>query len=277
MDKRLQPLSLGALIILVMALASPVQASNRTHDHPQSSRCRQDKIAHDAPLPFGTAPCPGVRPGALLLLADGSFCSFNFLFKGSDGNRYIGTAGHCAVEQGEEKSWAGDTGAGVTDSEEQPVGHFAYGLLKGPYDFSLIKLNKGVKASAQMCYFGGPTGTNDDISDDTVVLRQFGHGTGLGYEPVTKTNTLPARTLLALGMPDPDTVWADGAAIFGDSGSGVISEDGRAVGVLVNGTLRTSGPTSTGFKIGITRISPQLRRAMKVLGLQLKLVTANLL
>ena len=44
--------------------------------------------------PFGIGECHGVRPGGFLV-TDGALCTFNFLFKGSDGNRYAGTAGHC--------------------------------------------------------------------------------------------------------------------------------------------------------------------------------------
>ena len=51
--------------------------------------------------PVGTGPCPGVRPGAIVR-ADIYYdhCTLNFLFLGSDGSRYIGTAGHCITDAG---------------------------------------------------------------------------------------------------------------------------------------------------------------------------------
>src|SRR6267378_8622222 len=42
--------------------------------------------------PVGTGACPGVRPGAIVLTEIGQ-CTLNFLFRGSDGSRYVGTAG----------------------------------------------------------------------------------------------------------------------------------------------------------------------------------------
>src|SRR5688500_18129194 len=46
--------------------------------------------------PFGVGTCPGVRPGGVVV-SDTGQCTLNFLFEGSDGNRYIGTAGHCIL------------------------------------------------------------------------------------------------------------------------------------------------------------------------------------
>src|SRR5918992_2755432 len=60
-----------------------------------------------AAAPVGTSPCPGVRPGAIVN-SDKGQCSFNFLFTGSDGNRYMGTAGHCIL--GDSPIGGGDFG-----------------------------------------------------------------------------------------------------------------------------------------------------------------------
>ena len=88
---------------------------------------------------------------------------------------------------------------------------------------------------------------------------------------------LPARSAVAMGMPSPDHVFADGAAAPGDSGSGVISSDGRAVGVLVTVGVHAasigSGGLDTGL-IGMTRLTPQVERAQQVLGVGLALQTA---
>jgi hypothetical protein len=78
-------------------------------------------------------------------------------------------------------------------------------------------------------------------------------------------------------MPDPDHVFANGVAAPGDSGSGVISADGRAVGVLVTVGLHTGALGTGGLDaglIGITRIAPQEARAEQVLGTGLTLATA---
>jgi hypothetical protein len=57
-----------------------------------------------------------------------------------------------------------------------------------------------------MCHFGGPTGTNADRPSSPVILNHFGNGIGVG-------SGLPARSALALGVPDPDHVFAEGVAV----------------------------------------------------------------
>ena len=49
--------------------------------------------------PAGIGPCEGVRPGGRLE-TDIGLCTYNFLFRGPDGTRYIGTAGHCILASG---------------------------------------------------------------------------------------------------------------------------------------------------------------------------------
>lgn len=227
--------------------------------------------------PIGTGTCPGVRPGAVVN-SDAGQCTFNFLFRGSDGNRYMGTAGHCILGESPtggdvgERTWAAGSGPVATDADGNRVGEFAYAILQDPKDFALIRLDPGVAASPQMCHFGGPTGRNDALVQEPVVLHHFGQGLLLGQ-------TVPGRTHLALSMPDPDHVYANGAAIFGDSGSGVIDDTGKAVGVLVTIGVHTAqvGTTTDAGVIGITRLAPQQQRAGQALGIRLRLVTAPLL
>ncbi len=238
--------------------------------------CRLIDVPAAAPVGAGT--CPGVRPGAIVNTDVGQ-CTFNFLFAGSDGNRYIGTAGHCILAQGPlagdvgEFTWAPGTGPVARDGAGQRVGEFAYAIQQDPKDFALIRLDPGVEASPQMCHFGGPTGVNNDITGSIVGLHYFGNGLGVG-------TVLPARTALAIGMPDPDHVFAQGVTIPGDSGGGIISSDGRAVGVVVTvgahlGALDSllGGALDAGL-MGITRLGPQLARAGEVLGLGFFLYTA---
>jgi hypothetical protein len=227
--------------------------------------------------PFGTGTCPGVRPGAIVN-SDVGQCTFNFLFNGSDGRRYIGTAGHCILGESPiggdvgEESWAPGQGPVARDADGNRIGEFAYAILEDPKDFALIRLDNGVQASPQMCHFGGPTGTNTDQPSSPVILNHFGNGIGIG-------SVLPARSAVALGMPDLDHVFAEGVAVPGDSGSGVISDDGRAVGVLVTVGVHTGSIGTGGIDagdVGITRVPPQEARAEQVLGTTLNLQTAPL-
>jgi hypothetical protein len=224
---------------------------------------------------IGTGACPGVRPGAVVE-SDNGQCTFNFLFQGSNGARYIGTAGHCILgddplggDAGEE-SWAAGSGPEARDGAGNRIGEFAYAILQDPKDFALIRLDPGVAASAQMCHFGGPTGVNSDRGSAPVTLHHFGQGLGVG-------TVLPARSAVAFGMPDPDHVYAAGGVVPGDSGSGIISADGRAVGVIVTTGLHSGSIGTSGIDagtMGVTRLAPQVARAQQVLGVSLDLQEA---
>lgn len=244
-------------------------------------------IGVPAVLPVGVTRCEGVRPGGPVRTATG-LCTFNFMFRGSDGARYMGTAGHCAILDAttgtlpgfipeEEHVYAPGSRPVAMDGKGRRIGEFAYAILSQPQemDFALIRLDEGVEASPQMCHFGGPVGINTDTPalTEPVVLHQYGHGIGLG-------SLLPGRSLLALGMPSPYHVFAMGAVLPGDSGSGVTSADGRAVGVAVTTGLHTGSLGASGIDTGlagITRLTPQLARAEEMLATDLELVTAPLL
>lgn len=216
-----------------------------------------------AALPLGLGACTGVRPGATVM-SEGGLCSFNYLFVGEDqdGNeqRYMGTAGHCilGVVTGEQ-TWAPDTGPVARDATGNRVGEFAYAVLDGVRDFALVRLDDGVDANPQMCHFGGPTGINKDLSPGPVTLQHYGQALVFGQ-------LLPGRTSVALTTSDPDQVFANGLALFGDSGGAVNSADGRAMGVLVTVGLHLDQLPNAGT-IGVTRIAPQVEQAKDVLGL----------
>jgi hypothetical protein len=266
---RLLVLSMLAAAVLLTA-ATPASAGQWTLG---GVPCKLIEVPAAAPV--GTGACPGVRPGAVVE-SDNGQCSFNFLFAGSDGRRYIGTAGHCILGDDPlggdagERTWALGTGPEARDGEGNRIGEFAYAVLQDPKDFALIRLDPGVGANPQMCHFGGPTGLNADRPSGPVVLHHFGQGVGVG-------TVLPARSAIAAGMPDPDHVYAAGAVLPGDSGSGIISSDGRAVGVIVTTGLHTGTiglPALDAGTMGVTRLQPQLQRAGNQLGIELDLQEA---
>jgi hypothetical protein len=221
----------------------------------------------------------GVHPGAILN-SDVGQCTDNFLFDGSDGSRYIGSAGHCVLPAPDvgganvgEKTWAPGSGPIARDSNGNRIGEWAYAILQDPKDFSLIRLDPSVPATPQMPNYGGPTGSFDDISSNTVLLQYFGEG-------VLVSNIAPARNAVAFGTPDPDHVYAQGVVVPGDSGSAIEASDGRAVGVIVTTGAHVGSVGGSGIDaglIGITRLPPQLARASQVLGIRLTLRTAPLL
>ena len=224
-------------------------------------------IARDA-TPFGVGPCPGVRPGAMVWNDNGG-CTFNFMFRGYrlndrgervEAGRFMGTAGHCVFEgESEEVVWEEGKGPEARDGAEQRIGEFAYAVDNPTRDFALIRLDPGVVANPQMCHFGGPTGLSDpNFTGAPGAIQHFGQGMVFG-------ETVSARSGVG-HMSDPNWQFATTAAIFGDSGSGVETADGRAMGVLV---------AISPLGIVITRLAPQLEPARKALGLEsLELQTA---
>ncbi|MGH8467921.1 MAG: hypothetical protein ACREVY_02660 [Gammaproteobacteria bacterium] len=225
--------------------------------------------------PFGTGACPGVRPGAIVK-SDKGQCTFNFVFTGSDRETYIGTAGHCILGDSAiggdagEMIWGPEDGPLASNGRGERIGRFVYAILQDPKDFALILVDRGVTADPQMCHFGGPTGVNSESG--AVVLHYYGNGVGVG-------SVLPARTGFARCMP-PDHVFAQALAVPGDSGSGIISDDGRAVGVIVTVGIQFASICPEGEDpgiVGITRLAPQVARAAHVLGVALTLKVARTL
>ncbi|MGH2670375.1 MAG: hypothetical protein ACRDH5_14885, partial [bacterium] len=231
------------------------------------------------PTPLGTGPCTGVRPGAIVKSGKGQ-CTFNFVLTGGDGKTYIGTAGHCILGDSAiggdagEMIWGPGKGPEARDGGNVRIGEFVYAILQDPKDFALIRVDPGVTANPQMCHFGGPTGVNSDMPWGAVVLHHYGNGVGVG-------SVVPARTGLALCMPHPNHVFAQALAVPGDSGSGIISHDGRAVGVIVTVGAHfdfakiclegvDAGIVDAGI-VGITRLTPQVEGAEHVLGIRLTL------
>jgi hypothetical protein len=218
--------------------------------------------------PVGTSACPGVRPGALYSADNGNGCSMSFIFRGSDRAYYAASAGHCiwatsniGPAAGKEAKWGPGTGMIARDSNNQEIGRFAYGIWNDTRDFSLIRLDAGVHPTAAMCYFGGPTSMYTAHSAGMVFLKHFGNGLLFG-------DTIPARTAFTPDTTDPYYVYAYAAALPGDSGSGVMTADGQAIGTLVD--LYLDGTT------GITRLDTSVAKAQQFMKIRLTLQRAKL-
>ncbi len=245
------------LAILAFPVA-PVDGSEHT-----APDCEILRLQNGDPLPVGTAPCAGVRPGAWVLTGLGR-CSFNFMFRGSDGHRYIGTAGHCLFKDpGEERAWPADKGPPAWDREGNLIGEFAYANWRSAHDFALIRLHPDVEADPAMCHFGGPTGVYRDHEFGPRPIRHVGGGVLIG-------EVIPARTGTTIDTLHRDHAYYYAASIWGDSGSGVTMADGAALAVHVATSFEPQG-----IKRG-TRIDAQLPLAEAALGIELELLTAPL-
>jgi hypothetical protein len=223
-------------------------------------------IAVPEAAPIGRSRCRGVRPGALVETRVG-FCTMNFLFRDRDGRRYVGTAGHCILNNAGERQWPRG-GPVARSSGGRVIGRFRYATQGFARDFALIRLKQGVRASPRMCHFGGPTGVSFSRTRRTVALNLYGDGILVGA-------VSPGRTLFANGLRNPHHLFAKGITTDGDSGAPVtIRGRGRAVGLLI----------ATGFAIGgghgdagalITRIPPRERRAERLTGERFEIITAR--
>lgn len=239
--------------------------------------------------PVGTGACPGVRPGALVE-SDAGTCTMNYVFSGSDGFTYVGTAGHCIIEAPStggdfpEQRWGAGAGPEARDGDGNRIGEFAYAILRDSEeaDFALIRLDPGVASNPQMCHFGGPTRLNDDNPglNQPTVLNHYGNGLLVGNLIVANVPTLPARSAVALGMPSDAHVYAEGLVVPGDSGSAINSSDGGAVGVIVTTGVHSSSIGTSGVDagtVGIVRLRPMVERAQSFTGVSYTLQTAGLL
>ena len=275
MRKLLTPLAAAALLLSVATPATALQLPRLTTS-PSEDRtlggvdCELIEVPAAAPIGTPTT-CGGVRPGAPVE-SDTGLCTFNFLFAGSDGQRYAGTAGHCILPADGERTWAAGSGPEARNSAGARIGEFSYAVLQDPKDFALIRLDAGVPASPEMCHFGGPTGINTSTGPETTILHHYGQGLGVSL-------AVPARSAVAQGMPDPDHVFALGGVVPGDSGSGIIDDAGNAIGVIVTTGLHSSSIGTSGIDagtMGVTRLQPQVDRAEVMLGVSLTLQTAPL-
>jgi hypothetical protein len=218
--------------------------------------------------PVGFTSCPGVRPGAGYLREDGDECSMSFIFLGSDKRYYAGSAGHCIwasnnvdSPNGREQQWGPGQGMVVTDVDGTPIGRFAYGAWTDSRDFSLIRLDPGVRPEAALCYFGGPTSMYTAHSSGVTFVKQYGQGIVFG-------SVVPARSGFATDTTDPYYVETYGLSSPGDSGSGVMTDGGQALGTLIG--LSYFGQTV------LTRLDTSVAEAEKFMGITLTLQTAPL-
>ncbi len=215
--------------------------------------------------PLGAVPeppqeaCAGIRPGAKL----SNGCTMNFVF--TDGtDLYVGTAGHCTYVGHR----LGATGVGRFGTTVYDAGSSLQG------DFALIRVDadKHHLVNPTLCRFGGPSPVPPSPAPGGIY-----HIYGWGWE-TRGSDDSRARSGVELAPPAALLAW-EGRVSGGDSGSPVISADGRAMGVATRmlrgpGAMIAGEPIQVGAAIG-TALWYALDEA-KAAGFDLQLVPGEL-
>lgn len=227
---------------------------------------------NNTPPPSNSAPDFGqpsdaqIRPGVLISAA-GSQCTSNFIYVDNNGDFYIGAAAHC---------FSPDANSGVDPCEAQ---NEALGLeveienaaFTGSLVYSSWQVMKdaGIPAGSDICIgndfaliqidprdydnlhpaarvFGGPTSLfSGDASQDDNVFTYGQSPFSLGFEDIqAKQGTIESQS--DDGWIYFVTLESPGAP--GDSGSAVLHESGKALGVLstLNTCIGLCSPSSNG-------------------------------
>lgn len=199
----------------------------------------------------GTASaCEGLSPGDLLDMGDHT-CTLGFLVANKDG-LYFTTAGHC-IDAGQRAATpgVGEWGTGVfhflePDNDSPQDG--APGM-----DFALIEVDPDVydALNPKMCGWDGPTGIYNETPGEGMV-GLYGHSMVFG--DAGRLGLPTYRREGVLNFVDEDRFYFTGPSLMGDSGSAVLHQDGRALGVLTHlsvGLGGTNGGThiERGFRL----------------------------
>jgi hypothetical protein len=214
----------------------------------------------NATVAWAPAATAQIHPGTMMY-TDGAQCTANFVYTDSAGNVYVGYAAHCAGTGGQTDTNGCDTGSvplgtavdftndGSLVSEGTIVGHgtLVYSSWVTMHnlgttdantcaynDLALVKVDArdAGKVNPSVPFWGGPTGIDTD-------------GTAAGDRVYTYGNSslragvsqLSPHTGISLGDDSADGGWSHPLytvtpGIPGDSGSGFLSADGTAIGVL---------------------------------------------
>lgn len=221
-----------------------------------------------------------VAPGDAVAIEGGpGGCSLGFLLTGSDGARYMSTAGHCFLGERETRvSWPAGRGPEARTADGA-IGRlvFAQNVATADaedfFDFAVIRLHPAVTATAAVGSSGAPAKINTERRDEPSVLHVFGQAVGVGL-------VAPGRDLYATTLRRDTHVYAHGPALPGDSGAPVVDGDGAAVGTLLGAGGIPYGVGLGGVNVGhdgalnrIGRLRPVLQHAAAAIKVRLQLAT----
>jgi hypothetical protein len=214
------------LIVVPSALAgtpdrsSPSWYTNSLHEQvlaagAQGVAVGEERLNTDCP---GYA-ARGVSAAGCIVAPAG--CTANFIFT-DGGSRYVGTARHCVDRVGQEVVMQVDP---TTLASVGTVTRMTSGDGEPGNDFALIRIDSAVAAkwgvNSAVPVVGGPNGIYTGCGPD--VVKHYGHGYGVAVAQGKPEGGL------ATNWHDDGYGWT-GFGLPGDSGSPVLTADGRAAG-----------------------------------------------
>jgi hypothetical protein len=233
-----------------------------------------------------------IRPG-VQVLSDGGQCTSNFLFTSPDNRSvYIGFAAHCVTHNDPNSAEDGcdsasdpmDIGTKLdVEGAEHPATlvYTSWGTMQeqgganaeecafNDFAFAELDARDAAKANPAMLFFGGPTALADpgDVGMLDKVMTYGDSGLRAGLSALSPHE---GYVIEAPGNHGWTTqVYTLPQGIPGDSGSGVITADGAALGVLV--TISYGGGSN-----GVTTLANAMAYAAES-GVPIDLATAGLI
>lgn len=259
--------------------AEPVGRANADAPKaPGPAEAGHDHAMHAHAAAFEWAPVESalVRPGVKVVSETGQ-CTANFLFLDPDAlSVYLGLAAHCVdgLEIGAPLDIADGAASGklaysswgtMDEVDEKDAAAREYN------DFALVLLADAdrSKSNPAMLHFGGPVGvaTSADVATGDKVLTYGNSGMRPTEEPLSWHEGYVVES-----SAWSSTVYTLTPGIPGDSGSGVLDAEGRALGIVVTLTVLPLAGSN-----GVTHLDKALAYAKEHAGLDVTLATAEIL
>ena len=184
-----------------------------------------------------------IQPGVAIWLGS-SGCTLNWIYDGSNGATYAGTAAHCTTGVGQVVNLATGNTLG---SRGIRIGTVAY--VSAALDFSLVAIdagNLGLVNAAMKGHPNIPTGVSTASSSGLGDLIQFsGYGVGVDLTTATQESRVGV-----LAFNDGTQHYTDGLVTPGDSGGPVadVTDGNKALGIV--DTLGVAGGSDFGASVG---------------------------
>lgn len=262
------------------------------NDNPAGGGNNNDAISDgnaEGPRTFGQPNNDQIRPGVQVSSANGS-CTSNFLYYTDSNNYYIGAAAHC---------FSPDSNSGIDSCETQNAAYGSQVTIENAdfpgtleysswvamqansetagsdicvfNDFALIRIDDRDldKIHPAALVFGGPTSLQTGLAAVGDEVVSYGQSSfHFGAEDLEAKEGL-IRQIQGGGFSY--RIETDNPGLSGDSGSGVLHESGRALGVLA--TVGVSFGLGGAVSNGVVNLEQALNYAQPLVPGNLRLET----